>query len=151
MGHTAEQLLEQFRYFTNLMHRERSRSDFGGAGGSLNRSQGHLLGLLLQSDGLSQKELSQQLQIRPASLGELVDKLERNGYVERRINSKDKRLLNVYLTPAGRQVVSEVIQARRAMLDTIFAALSDAEKSQLHVLMAKLIHSLEAADHEDFE
>ncbi len=143
MNTLSEKLLQQFRYFTNLIHRERYRPDFGGNGRSLNRSQGLLLALLLDNDGLSQTELSRKMQIRTASLGELVDKLEQSGYVERRVNEKDKRVLNVYLTEEGRKVVNEVVQARGALLDTVFSGLSEDEKNQLSALMGKLIDWLE--------
>jgi DNA-binding MarR family transcriptional regulator len=143
MAASSEKLLEQFRYFTNLIHRERYRPDRGVNGVSLNRSQGWLLGLLVNNDGLSQTELSRKMQIRTASLGELVSKLEQSGYVERRTNEKDKRVFNVYLTAEGRKVVHEVTAVRQAMLDTVFSGLTGDEKDQLAALMGKLIDWLE--------
>ncbi len=152
MSHSLEKLFQQIQYFLNLVQREQYRRivqreqyhrSFKAGEISINRSQGHLLGVLLVHDGLTQKELSRQLQIRPASLGELVDKLAQNGYVERRVNENDKRVLNVYLTEAGHRVVDEVIQARQAMLDTIFSGLAEDEQQQLSALMGKLIEALE--------
>lgn len=140
---SSEKLLQQINYFTNLVNREQHNPDFKTNEIMASRAQGHLMGLLLIQDGLTQKELSSQLQIRPASLGELVDKLQQNGYVERRVNEKDKRVLNVYLTEEGQRAANEVMQARMKLVDSIFSGLSEEEKEHLSDLMSKLIHSIE--------
>jgi DNA-binding MarR family transcriptional regulator len=140
---SSEKLLQQINYFTNLINREQHHSNFKANEIMVSRAQGHLLGLLLVQDGLTQKELSSQLQIRPASLGELVDKLQQSGFVERRINEKDKRISNVYLTEEGRRSANEVMQARMELIDSIFSGLSEEEMNQLSTLMSKLIYSIE--------
>lgn len=135
----SEKLLEQIYNFTNLVHRQQH---FRATGLNIGRGQGHLLGVLLTHDGLTQNELSSQLQIRPASLGELVDKLERYDYVERRINKNDKRVSNVYLKEAGRKLINEIVKTRSSMVDNIFSGLSEEEKVQLSTLMGKLMDSI---------
>lgn len=139
----SEKLLQQIYYSTNLIDREQHRLQARPNEISISRSQGHLLRELSENDGLTQKELSAQLQIRPASLGELVKKLEQNGYVQRCVNENDKRISNVYMTEEGRKIVSEVEQARKMMVDSIFSSLSEEEQSQLSGLIGKLIDSME--------
>lgn len=139
----SEKLLQQINYFTNLINREQHHQNFKANESKVSRAQGHLLGLLVVQDGITQKELSTQLQIRPASLGELVDKLEQTGYVERRVNKKDKRISNVYLTEEGRRSANEVMQARMELVNSIFSGLSEEEMNQLSTLMNKLILSIE--------
>jgi DNA-binding MarR family transcriptional regulator len=139
---SSEKLLQQIYYFTNLINRERYRPNAKVNETKVNPAQAHLLGLLVVQDGLTQKELSTKLQIRPASLGELVDKLQQTGFVERRVNIKDKRITNVYLTEEGRKSVKEVMQARQELVDSIFSDLSEEEKNQLSNLMSKLIDSI---------
>lgn len=148
---TSEKLLQQINYFTNLVNRQQHNASFKSNEMMVSRAQGHLLGLLLMKDGLTQKELSSQLQIRPASLGELVDKLQQNGYVERRVNEKDKRVSNVYLTEDGRKSANEVMQARMKLVDNIFSGLSEEEMNQLSSLMGKLIDSIEQSSGENIE
>lgn len=139
----SEKFLQQINYFTNLVNREQYNSSAKVGEIMVNRAQGHLMGLLLAEDGMTQKDLSKELKIRPASLGELVSKLEQSGYVERRTNEKDKRILNVYLTDQGRNSARESMQARIEMVDSIFSGLSEEEKLQLSKLMSKLISSME--------
>lgn len=147
----SEKLLQQINYFTNLVSREQHHSNAQPNEIMVSRAQGHLLGLLLVQDGLTQKELSKELRIRPASLGELVDKLQQSGYVERRVNEKDKRSSNVYLTEEGRRSANEVMQSRMELVDRIFSGLSEEEKNQLSTLMSKLIYSIEQSSGENVE
>ena len=51
---------------------------------------------------ISQKELSDLLDMRPQSLGELLGKLERNGYITRTPSERDQRVLIIRLTDAGK-------------------------------------------------
>lgn len=140
----SEQLLHQFHLFHKLLHRERARQRHRHHEFNPARGQGHVLGVLLARDGLSQKELSELLQVRPASLGELVGKLEQSGLVERRINDEDKRVINVYLTDKGRAAISGVVDSRSAMIEPLFAGLTEEEKLQLSALLGKLIESIGA-------
>ena len=138
----SEKLLKQIYTFTNLIHRHHHQEYSGTNNLNIGRGQGHLLDILLTHNGLTQKELSAQLQIRPASLGELVDKLERSGYVERRVNENDKRVLNVYIKEEGRKVINEIAKIRNSMIDNIFSSLTEDEKNQLSALMEKLMDSI---------
>ena len=64
-------------------------------------TQQKVLGILAQNDGITQKELSGMLGIRPQSGGEIVRKLENNGYVERIPDENDSRAQRLHLTEAG--------------------------------------------------
>jgi DNA-binding MarR family transcriptional regulator len=139
----SEQLLGQFHHFISLIQRWGHQQHFNPNGLNINHGQGHLLGVLLVHDGLTQTELSTQLRIRPSSLGELVNKLEQSGYVRRHINENDKRVFNVYLTEEGRKVGLQVMKARQEAMATTFPGLSEDEKHQLSTLMGKLITSME--------
>ncbi|WP_298846373.1 MarR family winged helix-turn-helix transcriptional regulator [Clostridium sp.] len=151
----SEKLLQQFHYFTNLIHRGRQQQHFGAHELNLGRGQGHLLGVLITNDGLTQRELSTQLRIRPTSLGELVSKLEQSNYVERRVNENDKRVSNVYITEEGRKIVNEIMKERQVVINNMFIILSEDEKQQLLALMGKLITSMEENmddnDNEEYE
>ena len=53
---------------------------------------------------MPQRDMCTALGIRPQSLGETLTKLERAGYITRRISDLDHRALLVSITPAGRTV-----------------------------------------------
>jgi DNA-binding MarR family transcriptional regulator len=147
----SEKVLQQINYFTNLVNRQQHNSSFKSKEILASRAQAHLLGLLLMEDGLTQKELSARLQIRAASLGELVNKLNQNGYVEKRVNEKDKRISNVYITEEGRKATEGAMQARVELVESIFSGLSEEEIDQLSILMDKLVNSIEQSSGENVE
>ncbi|WP_369961700.1 MarR family winged helix-turn-helix transcriptional regulator [Leifsonia sp. EB34] len=62
---------------------------------------------LWEREPRSVKELSDALQLEPATLSPLLKRLEANGYVERRRSVADERALEVTLTPAGRELRTE--------------------------------------------
>ena len=126
MGPNGEGLLQHFRRCTNWMHRVHNRLE-GGECGGLHHGQGKLLATLLQQDGCSQRELCGLLQIRPASLSELLDKLERSGAVERRQSPDDRRVSCVYLTDLGREraALAAVVTAGERRFTALAVAAGD--------------------------
>lgn len=101
-------------------------------------SQYRVLSKLLESDGISQRDLTVLLGVRPQSTGELVDKLETAGLVQRRRSDIDRRVVNIFLTDSGRQKAQELHSEDSRDLDTVFAPLTEEEKLTLLALLQKL-------------
>lgn len=141
---TSEQLFSQFHQCAHLLHRRRGR--FHDRSGMARHAQGRLLALLSRMDGASQKELADILGIRPPSLSELVIKLERAGYVTRQPNEQDRRLMDIAITPEGRESIESMGRERAEAAKALFAGLGPEEQEQLSALLAKLIAALEEED-----
>ena len=112
-------------------------------GGSGRHGQNRVLAVLMMQDGTSQKDLAYLLGIRPQSLSEALAKLEESGMIERRHNEDDKRVVNVYLTDAGRGRALKVAEDRKKNAADVFSVLTDEEKDQLSAILAKLSAKLE--------
>jgi MarR family transcriptional regulator for hemolysin len=54
------------------------------------------------ADGSSQRELARRMSIEPPTLVRHLDKLAEHGYVERRPDPDDRRVVRVIVTPKGR-------------------------------------------------
>lgn len=143
MNELNEKLMEQFRKYQVLMHQGMRRFAPRGPKEDPHHGQGKVLVMLAENDGVSQKLLTEQSGIRPASLSELIIKLERNGLVERQRNEEDKRNRNVYLTDDGRALAETIKSRKDESADFLFDVLSEEEKETLTVLFDKLITSLE--------
>lgn len=143
MNELNEKLMEQFRKYQVLMHQGMRRFAPRGPKEDPHHGQGKVLVMLAENDGVSQKLLTEQSGIRPASLSELIIKLERNGLVERQRNEEDKRNRNVYLTEEGRALAETIKSRKDESADFLFDVLSEEEKETLMVLFDKLITSLE--------
>ena len=113
------------------------------------QGQGRILMALNQLGTTRQKELIKFLDIRPQSLGELLQKLESNGYVTRYRSPTDKRSLIVEITDKGRMFCSQ-----RPDYDEIFVGMTEKERSALKLSLEKISERLnellERENEEDF-
>jgi DNA-binding MarR family transcriptional regulator len=78
------------------------------AGGPVTPSQLYFLRQLWLADGLPLSELRLRAQLDATSATWLTDQLEKAGLIERRRNDPDRRVVRVWLTPAGRALRDEL-------------------------------------------
>lgn len=104
---------------------------------------GRILDVLSESDGLSQREIAELLDIRPQSASEAIASMESQGLVEKRINAQDKRSSLVYITQAGRDRQIALRNDRIENARRIFEPLADDEKNTLLELLNKVATALE--------
>ena len=113
------------------------------------QGQGRILSALRRMNSVTQKELGFILDIRPQSLGELLQKLESNGYVTRHRSTTDKRSLIVELTEKG-----ETFQLQKPDYEELFVGLSAQEKkyfkSSLEKISAQLNELIDRETEDDF-
>src|SRR6202165_1353630 len=69
----------------------------------LSRAQAQLLAQLPRDQALSQREMSQRLHCAPSSVVGVIDSLEQRDWLARRVDSADRRINVLELTPAGRE------------------------------------------------
>lgn len=112
-------------------------------GGSGRHGQNRILALLTMQEGVSQKDLAYLLGIRPQSLSEALAKLEEDGMITRKHNEEDQRVVNVFLTDAGRGRAEKVAEDRKKSASDIFSVLTEEEKEQLSAILDKLVGGLD--------
>lgn len=136
------ELFEQFNRLQWLLHRYHQQNHRQhGPMGDPHRGQGRVLSLLRLQPKISQRELSYLLDMRPQSLGELLIKLERSGYIERTPSESDRRVMNIALTEQGKQAAGE--GEARPDAAGLFDCLSEEEREQFGEFIARIIESLE--------
>lgn len=136
-----DDLLNQFFSCVHLAGRLYHRN---GAISAIHHGQGKLLHILLTHDGCSQRELAAMMQIRPASVTELIKKAEARGTIRREPNAQDRRLSDVYLTDEGRAQAQTFLHDDDVSGHDIFAVLDPAEKEQLSALLDKLSQHMQS-------
>ncbi len=62
-------------------------------------SQWRVIGTLVLHPGLTQKEIADKVGIEGATLVSGIDKMEKEGLLKRKPDSKDRRVNRIYLTP----------------------------------------------------
>ncbi|MGB3935685.1 MAG: MarR family transcriptional regulator [Burkholderiales bacterium] len=92
----------------------------------LTRAQWWVLTHLYRSNGVSQTELAETLEIEKPTLGRLLDRLEAKGWVRREHDASDRRVWRVHLTdevePALRTMRTIAAELRRDALTGIGTA-----------------------------
>lgn len=84
-------------------------------------------------------ELREYTQLEKSNVTRLVDRLEKQGFVEREDCASDRRGAYAAITVAGRAVLSQMWSAYRASLSRHFASkLTEPESAQLALLLRKL-------------
>eukprot|EP00831_Metopus_contortus_P072724 TRINITY_DN66346_c0_g1_i1.p3 TRINITY_DN66346_c0_g1~~TRINITY_DN66346_c0_g1_i1.p3 ORF type:complete len:207 (-),score=38.97 TRINITY_DN66346_c0_g1_i1:312-932(-) len=129
-------LAELFRRAFRLMARVYHRRDHA------HHAQHHILYLIMERGPMPQGELLEILDVRSASLSEVLGKLERQGMIVRERNEKDKRSFVVSATPLARTLAAGRGGGIKA--DGLFACLDDEERLQLGNILEKIITSLKA-------
>lgn len=97
---------------------------------------------LLTTEGpMVQARLAERLRINKATMVGILNSLEAQGLVERRLYKGDKRALEVHPTQTGREKAEEVEQVNREADLIFFAPLSEEERTTFHALLSKLATS----------
>ena len=66
-----------------------------------------VLGVLVTADGLKSSDVAARGWSSPGTVTAVVDTLEREGYVERRSDADDRRVVRLYVTGKGRRICAD--------------------------------------------
>jgi DNA-binding MarR family transcriptional regulator len=93
-------------------------------------------------------EIAERLQIQHHSTVELVDRLEQNGYVNRKRSERDKREVLIALTPKAERALRELSEHHHEMLQTygtsLVASLKKLMSSKEHARKEKGTSSIKS-------
>lgn len=91
----------------------------------MTRAQWAILIRLDRQPGLSQKELSELLEVEPITVARLIDRLEARGMVERRPDPRDRRIWRLHLLRPARDVLHEIDDQRADMTRMVTAGIDE--------------------------
>src|SRR3984885_2131944 len=81
----------------------------------MTRAQWAILIWLERQPGISQKELSELLEVEPITVARLIDRLEGRGMVERRPDPRDRRIWRLHLSNPAHLVLRDINRQRSDM------------------------------------
>ncbi|MEA4908544.1 MAG: MarR family transcriptional regulator [Chloroflexi bacterium] len=108
----------------------------------LHRGQPPVLFELGRQDGITQSELAERMEVRPATLTNMLQRMEAAGFITRCRDQADSRVSRVYLTQAGKDVLVRARELANGMDHTAFAGFSSAEKGQIKDFLERIHASL---------
>ena len=97
-----------------------------------------ILSHLAASEGQSQQALSIALGIHRSAVVALVDDLEQRGLAERRRDPTDRRAYTLYLTPSGRDLLTDLKRIAEEHEAELLSALDASERRQLISLLQRV-------------
>lgn len=111
-------------------------------GYDLTASQVLVLSQLWEKDGLTQKEIQEKLNLRPASISGLVDLLLKKGFIFRKQDDEDARFKRLFLTEEGSKLQYVSMEILKEIENLISDGFSEEEKAVLICWMKKLYNNL---------
>ena len=121
-------------------HRQRAEELLSEIG--LHTGQEMLLCGLWENEGITQTELANHMMIQPATVTNMLQRLEREGFVERRPDIEDQRVSRVYTTAKGRDIEERVLEKWSQLEQESFRGLSVEERVLLRRLLLQVYQNL---------
>ena len=87
---------------------------------------------------VTQRELTAILEIRPASMSEVLTKLTNKGFIERTQSEEDKRTAVISLTEEGEARAKKSVELRGERIDEMFSGFNPQEKETLLELLERI-------------
>ena len=125
-------------------HLTRERMDARMSRFGMTPAQTHVLRYLRQNGGqMPQRELLENLKVKPSTVNGILDRMEEKGLVKRSVSGTDARQRVVALTPAGLEREAEVKQSFLEAEALIARGMTEEETDTLRSLLERVIHNLE--------
>ncbi len=102
---------------------------------------------LLEADGQSTpKEIATQLRVAQATITALIDRLAAKGMVERKRSDHDRRQMNIFITPLGREVLDRAPDPLQDQFVSEYEKLPDWEQAMIVAALERVADLLNAGD-----
>ena len=146
VNHRASQIREILKCFRTVVksvkrHSEKIKEKCGVSGAEL-----WVLGELSNRPGMRSSDLAKVLSIHQSTLSNLLDKLDRKNFIWRERSKDDQRVVRLYLTEAGEEVIKHAPGPAQGVLVDALRNLSDETLFKLEESLGTLVHSMKMKD-----
>ena len=101
-----------------------------------------VLRVLMGSDGLKATELAEQAWSAPGTVTSVVNTLVKGGFVERRPDETDRRVVRLYITDEGRALMSYYVPQAAARWRKAFDFVDEADEAVVRQFLIQVIDHL---------
>ena len=130
--------------FQDIAHLIRQRIDAELKPHGLTRLKWLAIGILQDKPGLTQSDLANRLELKPAATGRLVDRLVERGLVERRADPDDRRAYRLFITKKSDRLLEDLVPTGDAIREDVLEDLDPNERAQLAKTLTKIKERLVA-------
>jgi DNA-binding MarR family transcriptional regulator len=105
--------------------------------------QSFILYSLLEEDGATLKEIGNKTLIDSSSMTVLVDKLEKDELVVRKLDSQDRRAIRVFITEKGKDIAEKVSKIGISFNSRLYDLLGEGNQKEFTHGINNIINGLE--------
>jgi MarR family transcriptional regulator, organic hydroperoxide resistance regulator len=105
--------------------------------------QDNLLSRLWLGDGITQMQLCEHLKCEPPTVTNMVKSLEQNGFIYRKRDQQDARVMRIYLTDEGKELEKPVESKWKQQQEKLLRSILPEERLILRDLMKRMERNLE--------
>jgi DNA-binding MarR family transcriptional regulator len=105
-----------------------------------------VLAYLEHGSGLTQRELARRCGVAPSTLNHTVDHLARSGWVERRRDTADRRLVRLGLTESGQRHLGQVQEAADNQIEPLLSDLAAADEPAVRRFLLETVTRFQEMD-----
>ena len=98
---------------------------------------------LFEQDGLTQTALQRAIGVEQPTVVRTLDRMERDGLIERKSSPTDRRAFHIYLTDKGRDCEPMVKAAASELNQSLLQSVSTEEQTHIQSYLQRLIDNLE--------
>ena len=142
---TMDDMVDEVFELTKLVYAARSRQPSGPE--DLSETEFLTLDLLSKEESLTIGDVQKRIGVVPAQMSRIVRALEEQGgkgYVECNINAKDRRRVDVCLTPAGQKAHDAYKTARTSTMYKVLRVLAPEDRVEFMRMMRQIRTAFEA-------
>ena len=107
-----------------------------------------LVHLAWGGDKLTQRELASRIGIEEATLAGLLDRLQTDGWVQRKTSQQDRRCKTVHLQPRSKKVLSKIFKTAQELRQELISDISAAELTTCMQVLARIRDKADAVNQE---
>jgi MarR family transcriptional regulator, organic hydroperoxide resistance regulator len=104
--------------------------------------QDNLLSRLWLGDGVTQMQLCEHLKCEPPTVTNMVKSLEQNGFIYRKRDEHDARVMRIYLTDKGKELKKPVEFKWKQQQEKLLHSILPEERLLLRELMKRMERNL---------
>ncbi|MEQ6378133.1 MarR family transcriptional regulator [Bacillaceae bacterium S4-13-56] len=102
--------------------------------------------LLWEKDGLNQNQIAEKLAKDKTNIARMASSLEKKGFIKRVQCSYDRRSLNLFLTPCGKELGNQILPIAEEFNKVVTKGITLEEIHQLESIIGKMTRNVQRLD-----
>lgn len=95
-----------------------------------------------KTEGISQRELSDKMDVNDSSIARLIDRMEKEDLVERKRDLKDRRTIRIVMTKKGRELRTQLLPVAEKFQNDVTQNISENELEVFKNVIEKMVKNL---------